>query len=71
MMNNETNEYRSALLTPTSHPIVTESKNMPSISTGIQLKKRISLANGCAIIIGCIIGSGIFVSPKGYLFDDY
>lgn len=34
-------------------------------SNKIHLERRISLFNGCAIIIGVIIGSGIFVSPKG------
>lgn len=33
----------------------------------VTMKKELGLLEGCAIILGIIFGSGIFISPKGVI----
>ena len=50
------------------HIIHASSKeNLIEDDGNVKLKKELGLVDGVGIIVGIIIGSGIFVSPKGVL----
>ncbi|XP_001603387.1 Y+L amino acid transporter 2 [Nasonia vitripennis] len=66
-------ERAKAILHGEDAPIPVEAANNKpaqsdsSSDSGVQLKKQIGLIDGVAIIVGIIVGAGIFVSPKGVL----
>lgn len=49
-----------------SSPGKSETEDLDPAS-GVRLRKELSLTNSVTIIVGTIIGSGIFVSPRGVL----
>ena len=57
---NNNKEHRS----PASKDLIRSKESAKSIDP-IQLKRKVTLLNAITLVAGSIIGSGIFISPKG------
>ncbi|XP_019887696.1 Y+L amino acid transporter 2 isoform X2 [Ooceraea biroi] len=54
---------------PAEKMVLRPSNTASPDSEGVKLKRELGLWDGVAIIVGIIVGAGIFVSPKGVLIN--
>lgn len=62
-------DYRTFAMDSAVQSTATNGLKNGASTENVRLKKELGLFNGIAIIVGVIVGSGIFVSPRGVIAE--